>query len=51
MRRIPWFALIVVVCGLTVRTLAQAPGGVTVFEGARVIVGDGRPPSRTPPSW
>jgi len=44
MRRIPWFALIVVVCGLTVRTLAQAPGGVTVFEGARVIVGDGRPP-------
>jgi hypothetical protein len=44
MRRMQWFAAIVVVCGLTVRTLAQAPGGVTVFEGARVIVGDGRPP-------
>ena len=45
MRRLPWLVLIVVGCGLTVRTLAQPPAaGVTVFEGARVIVGDGRPP-------
>jgi imidazolonepropionase-like amidohydrolase len=45
MRRLLWFGLIVAGCGLTVRTLAQAPaGGVTVFEAARVIAGDGRPP-------
>ena len=45
MRRLPWFVLIVVGCGFAARTLAQAPSGaVTVFEGARVIVGDGRPP-------
>ena len=45
MRRLPWLALIVVGCGLTAQTLAQTPaGGVTVFEGARLIVGDGRPP-------
>ena len=45
MRRLLWFGSIVVGCGLTVQTLAQAPAGsVTVFEGARVIVGDGRPP-------
>ena len=41
----PWLALIAVGCGLTVRTIAQTPAAsVTVFEGARVIVGDGRPP-------
>ena len=28
----------------TAAVLAQAPAGVTVFEGARVIVGDGRAP-------
>ena len=44
MRRLPWLASIVVGCGLTVQTLAQAPTGVTVFEGARVIVGNGQPP-------
>jgi len=45
MRRMPWLALIAVGCGLTVRTIAQTPAAsVTVFEGARVIVGDGRPP-------
>src|SRR4029453_10614010 len=45
MRRLSMFGLIVLGCGLTVRTLAQAPaGGVTVFDGARVIVGGGPPP-------
>jgi len=45
MRRLPSFGLFVIACVLTVRALAQVPGGaVTVFEGARVIVGDGRPP-------
>jgi len=45
MRRLPGFVLFVIACALTVRALAQVPsGGVTVFEGARVIVGDGRPP-------
>jgi imidazolonepropionase-like amidohydrolase len=45
MRRLPWLVSIVVGCGVTAQTLAQPPaGGVTVFEGARVIVGDGRPP-------
>src|SRR6185295_8638631 len=45
MRRLPGFGLFVIACALTVRALAQVPsGGVTVFEGARVIVGDGRPP-------
>ena len=34
----------------TAAVLAQAPAGVTVFEGARVIIGDGRAPMRTPPS-
>jgi imidazolonepropionase-like amidohydrolase len=44
-RRLTWLALVVVGCGLTVPAPAQTPaGGVTVFEGARVIVGDGRPP-------
>jgi hypothetical protein len=37
MRRLAWFTLVVVGCGLTLRALAQGPvGGVTVFEGARV---------------
>jgi len=45
MRRLPWLVSIVVGCGVTAQNLAQPPaGGVTVFEGARVIVGDGRPP-------
>ena len=45
MRRLTWLALVVVGCGLTVGPLAQAPASsVTVFEGSRVIVGDGRPP-------
>ena len=45
MRRLPGFGLFVIACALTVGALAQVPsGGVTVFEGARVIVGDGRPP-------
>jgi imidazolonepropionase-like amidohydrolase len=45
MRRLTWLALAVMGCGLTVTAPAQTPArGVTVFEGARVIVGDGRPP-------
>lgn len=44
MRGLLQLTLIAVGCALTVRTLAQAPAGLTVFEGARVIVGDGRPP-------
>src|SRR5262249_31392969 len=28
----------------SVTALGQAPSGVTVFEGARIIVGDGEPP-------
>ena len=45
MRRMLSLVLLVVGCGLTLRTLAQVPAGsMTVFEGARVIVGDGRPP-------
>ena len=45
MRRLTWLALVVIGCTLAVRAPAQTPArGVTVFEGARVIVGDGRPP-------
>lgn len=45
MRRLTSLALVVVGCGLTLTVRAQTPAaGVTVFEGARVIVGDGRPP-------
>ena len=45
MRRMTWLAVVVLGCGLTVTAPAQTPaGGVTIFEGARVIVGDGRPP-------
>src|SRR5262245_36070036 len=45
MRRRTWLALVVLGCGLTMTAPAQTPArGVTVFEGARVIVGDGRPP-------
>ena len=33
-----------VVSTWSARAISQAPAGVTVFEGARVIVGDGRPP-------
>ena len=45
MRRLLWLASIVVGCALAVRIIAQTPAGaVTVFEGARIIVGDGRPP-------
>jgi len=45
MRRLTWIGLIVLASVLAERTLAQAPAaGVTLFEGARVIVGDGRPP-------
>ena len=38
--------LVVALVGLTylVPASAQAPAGVTVFEGARLIVGDGRAP-------
>ncbi len=45
MRRLPWVGLIALgCCALAVRIFAQAPaGGVTVFESARIIVGDGRP--------
>ncbi|HEU4938777.1 MAG TPA: amidohydrolase family protein, partial [Vicinamibacterales bacterium] len=45
MRRLLWLSLIVLGSALAERTLAQPPAAsVTVFEGARVIVGDGRPP-------
>ena len=45
MRRVTWFAVVVLGCGLAVTAPAQTPaGGVTIFEGARMIVGDGRPP-------
>jgi imidazolonepropionase-like amidohydrolase len=45
MRRLTLLVLVVVGCVLTVAAPAQTPAaGVTVFEGARVIVGDGRPP-------
>src|SRR5262245_14022354 len=45
MRRLMWLALVVVGCGLTAAVPAQTPArGLMVFEGARVIVGDGRPP-------
>ena len=45
MRRLTSLAWVVVGCGLTLAVRAQTPAaGVTVFEGARVIVGDGRPP-------
>jgi imidazolonepropionase-like amidohydrolase len=45
MRRLLWLGLIVLGSALAERTLAQPPAAtVTVFEGARVIVGDGRPP-------
>ena len=44
MRRL-LLVLTAVVSGWSVQTLGQAPAtGVTVFEGARVIVGDGRAP-------
>ena len=43
MHRLQWLGLLVAVWSATV--FGQAPtAGVTVFEGARVIVGDGRPP-------
>ena len=45
MRRLTWLAVVVVAVALSARTLGQAPaGGLTVFEGARLIVGDGRRP-------
>jgi imidazolonepropionase-like amidohydrolase len=47
MRRINGAALAAVavsLLALTVPTHAQAPGGITVFEGARLIVGDGSGP-------
>src|SRR5687767_757332 len=45
MRRLTWLAVVVVGCALTVAAPAQTPAlGVTVFEGARLIVGDGRLP-------
>jgi imidazolonepropionase-like amidohydrolase len=44
MRRLKWLALILIAAS-SATALGQAPpAGVTVFEGARVIVGDGRPP-------
>jgi imidazolonepropionase-like amidohydrolase len=44
-RRVKWLALTAVAAAWSVTALGQAPaGGVTVFEGARVIVGDARPP-------
>ena len=45
MRRLLWLGLIVLGSALAERTLAQPQAAnVTVFEGARVIVGDGRTP-------
>ena len=45
MRRLMWMGLIVLGSALAERTLAQPQAAnVTVFEGARVIVGDGRAP-------
>jgi imidazolonepropionase-like amidohydrolase len=45
MRRLLWLGLIVLGSALAERTLAQPQAAnVTVFEGARVIVGDGRAP-------
>ena len=38
------FVVAAAIAALSVSILAQAPAGVTVFEGARVIVGDGRAP-------
>ena len=38
------FVVAAAMAALSVSILAQAPAGVTVFEGARVIVGDGRAP-------
>jgi imidazolonepropionase-like amidohydrolase len=44
MHRLKWLVLLVAALGSATVT-GQAPAaGVTVFEGARVIVGDGRPP-------
>jgi len=43
MRRVKLFTL-AAVAAWSVVMLAQTPAGVTVFEGARVIVGDGRAP-------
>src|SRR6188474_2395505 len=44
MRRWLWLGLIVLGSAVAERTLAQPQAAnVTVFEGARVIVGDGRP--------
>jgi len=44
MRRLKWSALLVV-AAWSATVLGQTPAaGVTVFEGARVIPGDGRPP-------
>ena len=42
MQRLRWLA--VVVAAWSVTALGQAPATVTVFEGARLIVGDGRAP-------
>ena len=36
--------LVAAIAASTAVLLAQAPAGVTAFEGARVIVGDGRAP-------
>ena len=45
MRRLAWLLLVVIGCTVAATAPAQTPArGVTVFEGARVIVGDGRPP-------
>ena len=38
------FVVAAAMAALSVSILAQAPAGVTAFEGARVIVGDGRAP-------
>ena len=48
MRRVNMFTIAAasvaaVVAGLSVPATGQAPGGVTAFEGARIIVGDGSP--------
>jgi imidazolonepropionase-like amidohydrolase len=43
MRRTSVTALLAIVC-LSVPAAGQAPAGITVFEGARVITGDGRAP-------
>src|SRR4029079_12984436 len=45
MRRVEWLAFTAVAAAWSVAVFGQAPAGaVTVFAGARVIVGDARPP-------